>query len=1171
MRIGACVLLIAVVSGCSSGSFVGKRFDNFTAYYNTFYNAQKSFDAATKALDSGDERVDRFKYLRVVDLPAGGAAGRDFENAIKKSADVLRDHPDSKWVDDALLLIGKSYYYTSNTVGAEQKFREVIQRESDLEDEARFWLGLTLMSSGALNEAGAHLRESIGEEDLERKWRARMHAVLGELYVRQERWQDAAEALEQSAGEMDDNQLGSRAQFLLGQVYETLGDYEAAAAAFRDVRRFNPFYELSYASRYNAIRVEGIYGDTDSALNDLRKMERDDKHFQYRAEIRYLRALILQKAGSVADAVADYTRLLYDADANVSTVRGPIHYQLGVIYRDILSDFTRAAAHFDTASTAIRAAQPSRAGSSQIGVLGDAPGAITDAREQAEIFGGYATIQDDVARLDSLLHLGSLDEEAFRARIQEIRRQRAAELVAERERQKSMAVQEQFGRSTGFDDPGRASAAAANTPTGSAGFLFHRDRTRVQENLLSFFDRWGERPLVVNWRRSAAVSGAAERDPVATEVAGQAPTDVVLPEGGSVTEDALLASVEVDLSAIPRTAEAIATMQAERATARYELANVLFLSIEMPDSAAAWYRTVVEENPDLPVASRALYAIAEVQRSLGDVESANAIYRRVLDEYPDSEVAGRAAERIGAKIEETVPRDLIDPESEYEFAYGAWKDGQYDQAAADMLAVASRFQGEEIAARALLATGAIVVDWSDQAGVDVLAPIALDVADSLWVAAGVVEPISADDSTAIGSTAAAGNTPRLPAGSSLVLADSNRVELADSTHVKAADDSGTIPPTIRDQDPDSTSRADADARLPQLEEDDPAAQEPARQDGSEVPIGLERQAEARAVDTGGDAPQDSSFSATPDPSVVDNRTAVSADRTAPSDALESRDTTLGDAVEVHKGAPMRDPVYLVDIYSVIEREYPETEYARVASGLRQALVDRRREREAAAAAAAAGDSSLAADSETVADSLATADSLMATGRPNGVVAEPAEFQIPSRLDAADSSAVDGAVSRRASEEFAAADSSGGDLRERRTERELLNRPDEVRKEMPQLETDAVSSAPATASDASRAATVQEVDTKPVMVGGPGALQRMVRYPGEAKEAGVSGNVVVSFVVDERGRVSDVQIVTGLGSGCDEEAMRVARLVRYRPAMKDGRPVRYRMQEEIAFGSPTAQP
>jgi len=160
-RAAICALLAILLAGCST---VGRGFDNFTAYYNTFYNAKKSFDKAVDASVREDRPVDRSVYLQVFETIDGSPGARDFESAVKKSADVLRGHPDSKWVDDALLLIGKSYFYTGNTVGAEQKFREVVEGGSSLEDEARFWLALTLMAQGSLEAAITAFRCSIPPE-----------------------------------------------------------------------------------------------------------------------------------------------------------------------------------------------------------------------------------------------------------------------------------------------------------------------------------------------------------------------------------------------------------------------------------------------------------------------------------------------------------------------------------------------------------------------------------------------------------------------------------------------------------------------------------------------------------------------------------------------------------------------------------------------------------------------------------------------------------------------------------------------------------------------------------------------------------------------------------------------------------------------------------------------
>lgn len=65
----------------------------------------------------------------------------------------------------------------------------------------------------------------------------------------------------------------------------------------------------------------------------------------------------------------------------------------------------------------------------------------------------------------------------------------------------------------------------------------------------------------------------------------------------------------------------------------------------------------------------------------------------------------------------------------------------------------------------------------------------------------------------------------------------------------------------------------------------------------------------------------------------------------------------------------------------------------------------------------------------------------------------------------------------------------------------------------------------------------------------------VKYPALAREYGVQGTVVVSFIVNKQGFVEDVKIVRGVGSGCGEEVERVIKkLGRFLPGKQNGRPV-----------------
>ncbi|MEI7811324.1 MAG: TonB family protein [Ignavibacteria bacterium] len=73
------------------------------------------------------------------------------------------------------------------------------------------------------------------------------------------------------------------------------------------------------------------------------------------------------------------------------------------------------------------------------------------------------------------------------------------------------------------------------------------------------------------------------------------------------------------------------------------------------------------------------------------------------------------------------------------------------------------------------------------------------------------------------------------------------------------------------------------------------------------------------------------------------------------------------------------------------------------------------------------------------------------------------------------------------------------------------------------------------------------------------------YPEIAKRAQVEGKVMVGFVVEKDGSITDIRIVKGIGAGCDEESVRVTRLMgHWRPGKQNGKPVRVRMVIPFQF-------
>jgi protein TonB len=80
-----------------------------------------------------------------------------------------------------------------------------------------------------------------------------------------------------------------------------------------------------------------------------------------------------------------------------------------------------------------------------------------------------------------------------------------------------------------------------------------------------------------------------------------------------------------------------------------------------------------------------------------------------------------------------------------------------------------------------------------------------------------------------------------------------------------------------------------------------------------------------------------------------------------------------------------------------------------------------------------------------------------------------------------------------------------------------------------------------------------VEQMPEFQGGEEELMKFLKnniaYPQMAKESGIQGTVYVTFVVTSGGKVISAQVLRGIGGGCDEEALRVVKMM---PEWKSGK-------------------
>lgn len=97
------------------------------------------------------------------------------------------------------------------------------------------------------------------------------------------------------------------------------------------------------------------------------------------------------------------------------------------------------------------------------------------------------------------------------------------------------------------------------------------------------------------------------------------------------------------------------------------------------------------------------------------------------------------------------------------------------------------------------------------------------------------------------------------------------------------------------------------------------------------------------------------------------------------------------------------------------------------------------------------------------------------------------------------------------------------------------------------------------ANATKLCDLSELDTQPKPV-----LRKQPLYPAELKAGRISGDVVLSFVVDVDGSVKDMSVEKATDKAFGEAAIAAVSAWKFEPGIKNGAPVRCRLSQPLRF-------
>ncbi len=656
-----------------------RLYHNTTAYFNYYYNADKLYKEKLEEINKNYQ----FPTTGFIEIYHVGNEAEmktyeaDLDKIIKKNEVLIYKHPNSRWVDNARHLEGKAFFYKGQYDRGIKNYEEIIAKYavSSITNDVYLWLAKTYfymdnteMAYGIMKE---HLNDkhkvdkkkerqspkqpktksstkkgdspkekNLTKEDKKRRFTRRFKGELAifqsTINIREKKLKTATVALEDNLRFIKGKEKKAKTHYLLGQLYESIGNYEMALSHFGKTEKTSNEYAIVFKAKMQKARMmiktqpEAGYA---SVYDYLYKMEKDIKNKEYLDQIYYELAY-LEEARKNLNGTMGYLKKSITASTANARQKSLAYYKLGQIYFYEKKNYDKAGAYFDSAAQTIDVAAAE----------------YKEIKMVQSTLKDYVTYKKTIAYQDSMLWLANLPKEKLDALVEKA--------VAEAERKKK----EQEAKTRSEENQALLNLPGANNSGG--GVWAFDDPTQLSEGKLRFQQAWGNRKNEDNWRR-VNKQVVIQDDPVV--VNDTMPVDSALLEAFGdryvyykdipfEVEDKKIALEKIEMSL-------------------YRLGNIFDQKLNQSDSAINTYQALLKRFPETEYILPANYSLYRLWKAKEN-PAAEKPKNFILTDYPKSIYAmlilGVSPEEIAAQTQ--------DFELAYQGLYKSYRNRDYETA-----------------------------------------------------------------------------------------------------------------------------------------------------------------------------------------------------------------------------------------------------------------------------------------------------------------------------------------------------------------------------------------------------------------------------------------------------------------------------------------------------------
>lgn len=662
-----CVIALLLLSGCSTkkNTLTRRMYHNLTSHYNIYFNGDMAIKDGEKQLRT-TVKDDYTKVLRVYNYGTqqnGMSMNATMDRALEKTSICVQKHSMNfgsrervKWIDDAYLVMGKAHFYKHDYIPAKRTFDYVANEYNynDIAHVANMWLIKTYIQTEEYPKAVAMIEQlqakSAGLNKQPKELLRNLDFTIADYYIAVKDYNNAVKYLKNGILLNRDQDLRTRAMFILGQIYMHQGDAQRATTQFKKVIKRNPEYEMLFESRMNMAKM-GTSNNASELYKMLNKMLRDSNNEDYRDRIYYAMAELALREGDETKAI-NYLRKSVAAYKDNKIQRAQSSLKAASMLFE-KSQYELAQAYYDTAVTSMDR---------------DYEGydSIMNISQTLNELVMYASV---VRNQDSLMRVAAMDSVSRNALIDRIIAQVIEQEQIEKERREYEEQLALMGSTVG-DNQQMKSEPTSNTTEGGSWYFYNQ--TSVSKGITEFTRKWGMRKNEDNWRISDQRSLAAALN---GEGSGGGPK----PGSGGAARDSLSGSYTNHdrgyyLQDLPFTPEQKEVADSLIADGLYHLGflymdrlNDLPRSIESYEELDRRYPNGKQELPTW-------YALYKMHNDLNHEEQSLVYKGKIFDKYPTSSYAEFIKDPTYFEKLQAQEKEASDF---YSKTYEAFEEGQY--------------------------------------------------------------------------------------------------------------------------------------------------------------------------------------------------------------------------------------------------------------------------------------------------------------------------------------------------------------------------------------------------------------------------------------------------------------------------------------------------------------